>query len=201
MRRHLMPELISTLKRLGYRVFERGDYNLNIVAIRNTAEPNADGFNDQLAVFYKSSGVWCFHSFDITTDPGVPFRLAPMHKDGTAQLVPGQHSGAYVIGQHKGYPALVQAKPLPFWRDNDKNAAFDTSGDIITAMIGANIHRADAKRRANVVGTYSAACQVFACPNEYALFMALCACSADRFGNRFTYTLMTDTDINEVLKT
>ena len=41
---------------------------------------------------------------------------------GTAILVPGQYRGAYKIGFHKGkYKALVQAKPVKLYIDNDKD--------------------------------------------------------------------------------
>lgn len=201
MQRYQLGLIIAALESKGYEVFKHGDYNLNIVAVRDTSTPNADTFNDVLCVFYRSAGKWHMHQFRMTTDPGVYYRKNPLHEEGTAQLAPGQYRSAYKLAKHKGkYPALVQVRAVNFYRDNDLDTALNQSGEIHSGLIGANIHRANELIESEQVGQHSAGCQVLANPHEYALFIALCNLSSKTYGDKFTYTLLTDTQVKEALK-
>ena len=53
----------KAVKSKGYKWFENGDYNLNIVGIRNSSTNNeiTNKFDDLLTVSYKIDGVWYFH--------------------------------------------------------------------------------------------------------------------------------------------
>ena len=95
----------KTLKNKGYAYFENGEYNLNIVGIRNsdTGKRVTNQFDDWMTLSYKENGVWKYLEWPCTVDNG----------DGTARLVEGQYRGSFTIGLHQGkYTALKQCKQL-----------------------------------------------------------------------------------------
>ena len=59
-------EFIEKLRQVfetkGYAFFERGDYNLNILGIRNQSG-KADHFDDKLCVVYKVDDEWVVDEF------------------------------------------------------------------------------------------------------------------------------------------
>ena len=59
----------KAVKSKGYSWFENGDFNLNIVGIRNSQPGNlvTNLFDDILTVSYKENGVWKYHEFACTT--------------------------------------------------------------------------------------------------------------------------------------
>lgn len=174
------------------------DYDLNIVGIRNSTTNNVvtNRFDDWLTVSYKVGGVWQFHSWSITTDPGIKHTKDQLlSTDGVARLVPGQYRGAYQIGLHQGkYPALVQRLPVKVFRDANRDSVFDEH-TIVEGMFGINIHRASPTATSTQVDGWSAGCQVFASINDYTKFMKLVNHGRETFGNKFTYTLLESKDI------
>jgi len=110
-----------TFKKLGYYFFEEGDYNLNVVAIRNVDDFNSTKFNDVVAVAYLIDGIKQVDIFNATTDPGKTYRTKPINNKGTAILLPQQSITGLKLGKHKGYEALVQNRPFNVIRDNDRN--------------------------------------------------------------------------------
>lgn len=107
--------------KLGFSFFESGDYDLNIIAVRNGHNLQSTKFNDLVCVAYLKDGIKCVDAFEATTDPGRTYRLKPINKKGTAVIIPQQVKGGLKIGLHKGYKALVQNKSFWVLRDNDKN--------------------------------------------------------------------------------
>ena len=67
-------------------------------------------------------------------------------------------------------------------------------------MFGINIHRSNEFWTRATVDNYSAGCQVFNDPKEFISFMSLVKKAADIYGNCFTYTLITEEDIDEMQK-
>lgn len=184
-------EFLDLMLRLQHRVFVGSGkpYNLNIVGFRNpTSRPNY--FDDTIAVYFKTGGVWTAKYYAATTYPGTPALLNPINRKGAAILVPGQYIGAYKLGEHKGkYLALVQDKPVQVYRDNDRDSAFDKKAETVeSGLFGINIHRAS--RMNKWVSMSSAGCQVIQQPEDYSEFMNLCKASALHWGNSFTYTLI-----------
>ena len=180
-----------------FAIFDKGNYNLNIWGIRcNTVDTGT--FNDLLLVFYKANdanpkmnGKWTYDWFSITTDPSDLNLIKPINSKGCAILKEGQFRNAFKIGKHKGdYPALVQVKPLPLYRDNNRDNKLDLSGRISYEMAGINIHRASKWKIIRTIGLYSAGCQVFESVRDYEdKFMPLVNKAKDLYGNSFTYTL------------
>jgi len=107
---------------LGYYFYENGDYDLNIIAIRNVDDLDSTKFNDFVAVAYLKNHIKQVNLFKATTDPGLTYRRKPINRMGTAILLPQQVRGGLRIGVHKGYEALVQNLNFHVIRDNDRDA-------------------------------------------------------------------------------
>ena len=195
----------------GYSYFKEGDYNLNIIGVRNLIEAvpsqmvsnrllmvQRDKYDDAIIVTLKINGVWRRFVWAATTDPGLKLLKAPSNTAGTAILVPGQYKGVYKKDKHNGkYWAVCQRLgPVNVYRDNNKDNKLDMSSDSIqSGNFGINIHRASAWNISEVIGSYSAGCQVFKSYKDFDKFMELVDEAIKRYGNRFTYTLITSNDI------
>ena len=95
------PWILAAVAKAKHKVFDNGDYDLNIIGLRNPkGEP--DKFDDLMFVCYKKNGLWQMESFQITTDPGMHFLKNPANVNGTAILKAGQYRGVYRIGKHRG---------------------------------------------------------------------------------------------------
>ena len=69
----LTKEIIEkAVKQKNYKWFETGDYNLNIVGVRNsdTGTKVTNKFDDKITLSFKCGGDWEFYVYDCTTDPG-----------------------------------------------------------------------------------------------------------------------------------
>lgn len=188
------PEQIKKAMRdKGYVVFGGEPYDLNIFGIR-TINNDANSFNDIVGVMYKREGTWVCFQFPATTDPGVYYRENPINVDGTAILKPGQYRGSHKVGTHKGYVALQQKKPLVVYRDADGDDELDFDVPTQEGIFGINIHRANSKRASTQVDKWSAGCQVLADPAHFDMLMEICQFAAEKWGNSFTYTLLTEED-------
>ena len=165
----------------GYRFYDKGDYNINIFAIRR--QLNTNEFDDLIGIAYKNN-YDCVEIFRATTDPGRYWLKNPMNKRGTAILVEGQYK--YKLGLHKGKEALVQSGAVKVFRDNNSDSIHDKKF-IDTGFFGINIHRAgkDSKQ----VDKWSAGCQVFAVESQFKRFLKIINESKKIYGNSFTYTL------------
>ena len=187
----------SVLKKLNYKYFSNGSYDMNIIGVRSSRTTCDDKFCDYLILEYKDkNGKLNKHIYPITTCPGRYYLLHPMSSLGCAILVPGQYKGAYTFGLHKSqYRALVQIKPLKIYRDNNKDSIFDyNKASIKQGIYGINIHKAGAN--SSLVHTWSAGCQVFAKSKDFYEFMSLVELQEKNgLGNKFTYTLIDEKDI------
>ena len=191
-------------KKKGYAYFTKGNYNLNIIGVRsNQNNKVTNKYDDCLVVIYNTELGWKRQIYTITTEPGRSIMKAPSNTKGTAILAPGQYRGAYKIDKHNGkYDALCQRnKPVKVYRDNNKDDVYDyIPENTETGMFGINIHRSNEFWTRSTVDGYSAGCQVFNDPKEFISFMSLVKKSAAIYGNCFTYTLITEEDIDEMQK-
>ena len=187
------------LSNKGYVFFNRGDYNLNIIGVRHKGSAVTNHFDDCLVVIYNTATEKNVKKvFPITTVPGMKAMKHPMASKGTAILKPGQYRGAYKIGYHKGkYKALVQSKPLPVYRDGNKDNKFDLNPTAIdNGIFGINIHKAgDSTKGSTLVDGWSYGCQVFQKNIDFSAFMRLVDRAASLYGNSFTYTLINEEDL------
>jgi hypothetical protein len=191
----MIDKIKVAMKAKEYAFFENGDYNINIIGIRNSDTGNkvTNVFDDLLTVSYKIGDVWHFKKWAATTDPGTKGVKEFHNAQGVARLVPGQYRGSHAIGLHQGkYEALKQAKPVKVYRDANKDMTYDTK--LITEGIyGINIHKAGAD--STYVENWSEGCQVFKKSADFDEFMALVKKAATLHGNSFTYTLLESKDL------
>ena len=193
-----IEKIQQVLDRKGFKFFDNhNSYNLNIIGVRSNSVM-ANSFDDWLyLVFRDEEMAMQMHCFSITTDPGTYWLEHPMNVNGTAVLVPGQYRGSHMLGKHRGkYDALVQAKPVKVYRDNNGDNVLDFSGPIEEGLFGLNIHRSSATGSSQVVEKWSAGCQVFQNVSEYNFFIETCKQAVALYGNSFTYTLLEEKDFN-----
>ena len=185
----------SAVKAKGYKYFENGDYNVNVIGIRNSAPGNkvTNLFDDWLTLSYKEGGVWQFYIWNATTDPGKAPMVAGNRIGGIARVVPGQYPGSHMVRLHQGkYEALGQKANIKVYRDNDRDTEYDT--DTITeGVYGININQAG--QDSTWVERWSEGCQVFKRVKDFDVFMKICKKAAKIHGNSFTYTLIESKDI------
>ena len=86
-------QIEAAVKSKGYRWFENGDLNVNIVGVRNDATGGkvTNKFDDLITISYKIDGEWVFGSYNCTTDPGDDWMDNAMNSKGCAILKPGQY--------------------------------------------------------------------------------------------------------------
>jgi hypothetical protein len=183
----------------GYKWFTKGEYNLNIVGIRNSSNNNVtNNFDDYITVSFQTKKYgWHFRCYKATTDPGQHWMANLLNPKGTAILVPGQYRGSHSIGYHQGkYKALRQVKPLPVYRDSNKDMIYDWKPETIqTGLFGINIHRASKWGVSKLIDRWSAGCQVIASNKDFDEFMFIVGKSSKIWGNSFTYTLIESSEI------
>lgn len=187
-------KLKGALRRKDAPIFT-GELNLNLVGIRAN-DVNANTFNDLLCVLYDLDGKSVLQIYPITTDPGVYFRKNPINVNGTAVLAPGHYRSCWQIGFHRGqYQALVQRGLMTVYRDANRNSDINTDVATETGYFGINLHHAAANGYTLRVDRWSAGCQVFANKADFNDVMALALRSAEKYGDRFSYTLLLEDDI------
>ena len=201
MNRPTRQQIETAVKAKGYKWFENGDYNLNIVGVRNgeTGTEVTNKFDDFLTLSYKVDGEWNFHCFDATTDPGKHWVENIMREEGVAVLKENQYRGSHKIGLHQGkYEALRQQKPVQVYRDNDLDSNYDLlEENVQEGIFGINIHRATKweGKKSTQIDKWSAGCQVIAANDDFRLFMEICNKAKDAWSNSFTYTLINTNDL------
>ena len=201
MNRPTRQQIETAVKAKGYKWFENGDYNLNIVGVRNgeTGTEVTNKFDDFLTLSYKVDGEWEYHCFDATTDPGKHWVENIMREEGVAILKENQYRGSHKIGLHQGkYEALRQQKPVQVYRDNDLDGNYDLlEENIQEGIFGINIHRATKweGKKSTQIDKWSAGCQVIAANDDFRLFMEICNKAKDTWSNSFTYTLINRNDL------
>ena len=188
-------QIEAAVKAKGYKYFENGEFNINIIGIRNSAPGKkvTNVFDDWLSVAYKENGEWKFFIWGATTDPGKAPMAEGNNGTGTARVVPGQYPGCHHVGLHQGkYEALKQKANIKVYRDANKDMAYDES-KITEGVYGINIHKAG--QDSTWIDHWSHGCQVFKRVKDFDAFMKICKTAAKLQGNSFTYTLIESKDI------
>jgi hypothetical protein len=195
-------QIEAAVKAKNYKWFETGNYNLNIVGVRNssTGDQITNKFDDLITVSYMIEGMWHFHQYAATTDPGRHWADNLVNPNGVAILVPGQYRGSHRIDLHQGkYKALKQKSPVKVYRDRDRDASYDKLEESVQeGLFGINIHRASASGTSTQIDKWSAGCQVIASNQDFVEFMELVTKSSSAWGNSFTYTLIESQDIHNL---
>ena len=188
-------QIEKAVKAKGYKYFENGDYNMNVIGIRNSAPGNkvTNVFDDWISISFKENGEWKFFIWAATTDPGKAPMAEGNNGTGTARIVPGQYPGSHMVGLHQGkYEALKQKANVKVYRDANKDMAYDES-KITEGVYGINIHKAG--QDSTWVDFWSMGCTVFKRVKDFDVFMKFCKTAAKLHGNSFTYTVIESKDI------
>ena len=194
-------QIEETMVSKGYKYFTGGDYDVNIIGVRNSDTKNrvTNAFDDCMTLSYKVEGEWKFHCYKCTTDPGTHWVENIMREDGVAILKPGQYRGSHKLRLHAGkYLALGQKKPLLVYRDDNRDNNYDLLEESVQeGLFGINIHRATGKKggKSTRVDKWSAGCQVIASYDDFEEFLGICKESSLIWGNSFSYTLLESKDI------
>ena len=188
-------QIEAAVKAKGYKYFENGDYNMNVIGIRNSLPGKnvTNVFDDWISISFKINGVWQFFIWNATTDPGKAPMAEGNNGTGTARIVPGQYPGSHMVGLHQGkYEALKQKANVKVYRDANKDMVYDES-KITEGVYGINIHKAG--QDSTWVDGWSAGCSVFKKVKDFDVFMKFCKTAAKLHGNSFTYTVIESKDI------
>lgn len=186
--------IFRVLKKKGYKIYDGDPYDVNLVGIR-TSDNTPNEFNDWFVLFYKFRGDWIFNYYTCTTDPGLYWLNNPMNELGTAILKEGQYVDCFKIGNHKGYNAIVQAKPVTVIRDFNRDNNLDyESGVEDYGMFGINIHRASEYHESVQIDKWSAGCQVINDPAIFIHIMNIVHKSSAKWDSKLTYTLLHERD-------
>ena len=192
-----LPPIFEKIKEHGFAIFDDGDYDLNIIGIRNLNSSRSNLFDDKMIVAYRLGEKWITEEFIITTDPSSYYLMKEDYKPCAIYYHPQQARGAYKIGLHRGkYKALTQHRAVKFWRDGNKDDHLDYKGEVYKQRIGLNIHKASQKPEgSHFVDVWSAGCQVFKYADKrgFERFMWLCEQQVQSLGyTTFTYTLISE---------
>jgi len=191
-------QIEKAIKSKGYAWFEDASnkgFDVNIVGVRNskTGQTVTNVFDDCLTVSYKENGVWKFHCWSATTDPGKKGVMEYHNSAGVARLVEGQYRGSHQLGLHQGkYEALRQKSNVKVYRDANRDMTYNED-KVQEGVFGINIHKAGTD--STYVENWSEGCQVFKKAADFEAFMEICRKAAKIHGNSFTYTLIESQDI------
>ena len=206
--------LMDVMKGKNYTIYTE-NYQLNIVGIRRIVPTDMNMFDDLITVFFTvpsivpwrqtdvtelfedkiSKRIWVFNQFPATTEPGKPFLLNPVNPAGTAILCEGQYIDVYKRDLHNNkYLALCQRLgEVEVWRDDDKDTEYDFKKKQ-KGFFGINIHRASQWKLLRWIDKNSAGCQVIQNNKHFDLMMNWTKIHEDKFGNKFSYTLINEKD-------
>jgi hypothetical protein len=149
----IIQYILLVYKKLGYIFFDEGDYNLNIIVIREN-DFFENTFSDKLYVIYKVSGIWKILELPWTTLAGTlgfggeqsPLTAAQTGtgQDGVAIILEGQYRRALKwIRNGWRYPFvkyLKQIKAFRYLRDNNRNYKIDRNLPVQVGIYQTHLH-------------------------------------------------------------
>lgn len=186
MKQYTALQIAERFKQLGY-IWPKG---IHLVGTRSKAD-EYNKFDDYFYILDCTTPIVKVTISSCTTNPGGSWLKEKMNPKGCAVLKPGQYIDTWILGKHKGvYEALVQAKPVPVYRDKNKDNKSDQSGSLDIGMFGINIHRANEKLISQLIDLWSAGCQVLNEPMKYAKLISTVHEANQRGQKFFTYTLL-----------
>jgi len=196
---HGLPLVLQRFKTMGFKVYDRGFFNLNLFGIRKKdGEP--DKFDDLMGAAYKdTTGNWCVNYWPATTDCGLFYLHNPSNPSGSAILVENQQcEDVWVKAKHAGkYTALCQrGGKVRVYRDNNKDSTHDYDPETTQeGYFGINLHRSTTNpdNPSERVFRWSAGCQVHSSITGFNQMMDLVDLQIKHTGIKsFTYTLLAE---------
>lgn len=201
-------QVLSVMEKKGYLVFKNGNYNLNIIAVRENDEFE-NNFSDTLYVIYYISGAIKMLEIPWTTLAGTKGKGGSNNPltgketgtgvDGVAVIVEGQYRKAYeFVDTYNGflsYPYFNQiwGYELDYYRDNDKDR-WITRGKIYKGDYRTCLHRmsnngVNSKEVNLDFVPWSQGCNGAPEP-EFKKLVELTRKAVSLWGNKFTYTIL-----------
>jgi len=179
--------------------FREGKMALNLGAMRSK-NSQSDTFDDLgWCAWTDENNMPQIQFFWLTTDPGKHWLLTPMKSEGTIIMVPGQYKEVFGVGKHNNsYECFRQLGNMAYVRDNNKDTLLDFSlyrdpkkakTSIFWGVNNTKLHRASAWKIVELVGPYSAGCQVVKNPQTFKKLIELRDKSVLAGYKRWDYTL------------
>lgn len=175
----LLTRIVAYMLARGYQV-DTGPGQINIVYVEGMNTDGSlnsdalDNWNDLRLVFdYHQGQPRLRHKAIATTEPGraATFSAPAKKRGGVARIAFGQY-WAWKMGLHKGQVALVQAAPIPVYRDANLDGI--RTGDVLTFATGINQHSTRKGWKGPRVGTWSEGCLVGWIYNTHLTFISIC---------------------------
>lgn len=205
--------ILTQVRRLGYEVYSRPS-EMNIIGIRYQlpGDPYSNKFMDKLYIIYKNDqGALKAHWWPISTIPGKyggKENGKALHKDlqsmkargGLGILKEAQYKNSWKIDNYKGEKCLRPGSQK-FYRDVNYGVdkiTYSKSGEGSAGML---IHKAFNRAQGkNTYGVYnwSEGCQVIPSPTDLDQIFSLLEIHKGKYGNKFTYTLITKNDVPQL---
>ena len=85
--RYTLKQITEAMRKKRYSFFEKGDYNLNIIGIRNVSDQVDNLFDDTLFLAYKVDDRFNVQQFDMTTQPGAYYMKNPLNQDISDKII------------------------------------------------------------------------------------------------------------------
>ena len=192
--------ILETMKQKGYKIYNR-PYEMNIVGIRRSYEgmQYTNAFTDFCYLIYKvdTSDRWEIKKYLFSTMPGyyrtnedgknidVKQTKLMQGRGGMGILKPAQYIDVYAIGSHGGADAMVTLGQQKAYRDNTAGPVIKYTSEV-SGYFGMFMHRG----YLGGVNNWSEGCQIFKSDNDLRDFFKLCKNHKEKYGNKFSYTLM-----------
>jgi hypothetical protein len=149
---NLYQSLKASVELKGYKFFDNGDYNLNLIFVRNS-DTFTNHFDDDLFVPYRVGGAETVLHIACTTKAGLYGHGSATQPlaGGTKVLVPNQYIRSHQwIPKGKGWgngyhfaegEFFAQKGTLKVWSDGDRDNQIDHVAEQLIGNIGLNIHK------------------------------------------------------------
>lgn len=140
-----------------------------ILGIQSNAD-HLNKFDDKFYIFYGDKFI--LRTFG-TTNGGKTGLYNPVNSKGLAVIKTDEwYYDLWKNGFHKGkMPALVQNRPIKFYRDNNRNSKIEEVGPVYEDFIGINFHTVSYDKNAKIIKEnidgWSMGCQVVNNTVEY----------------------------------
>ena len=56
------PEIIEAVRKHGFVIFDKKDFDLNIIGVRNLSSRRGNVFDDEIHILYRERGFWCMNT-------------------------------------------------------------------------------------------------------------------------------------------
>jgi hypothetical protein len=213
------PDIEQILKMMaakGYTVYEK-PYQINTIGVRYQypGQKYSNKFKDRLYVLYKDdTNVWVLKYWNISTIPGkyassskTPLLLKDhvgRPRGGLGILKPAQYIDVYYMGVHLKQRAMKttsKSKQLAY-RDSNYGSEYITysNEDPKNSTGGYNfamyIHKG--YPGGTRINNWSEGCQIFPSKTTLDGYFNLCEIHKERYGNKFSYTLVTSKDLASI---